>query len=491
MNDTNNATNGNDDALRNCTEVGSNPTLSASFPKENSESSIPDTVSTHKPEEICAEEMSKWPKKVKHRNKVLAKVYRPCQGRGSYRVVWYAAGGRQMKSFPTYAGKGGAKEYADALVKDIAKQSPAIMLTPAQATDALAAVERLNRYQEATGRKLSLLAAVSDYCDNAAKLRGHSLGEAISGFLRTAADVKRHDLSTAVEDFITSEEPRTKATNGDRAELNQKYHENRAAYLRRLAGTFPGYAACDLGKHDLDTFMSSKVLAASSAKTRNHHRAAITQFLAWCVRKDYLPGNHRLGEADKMRPEKTNTAETQCYTAKELRTLLETASGPLRAMIALGGLAGLRTEELIRLDWADVWRVKGHIEITAGKAKTRQRRLVEVNAALAAWLQPYREFKSGSLWEGSESAFHKAACALWETAGVTRKENALRHSFCSYAYVIHGENWTAQQAGNSPAMIHAHYKGLATKKEAEAWFAVKPAKPASNIVPMTQKGAAA
>ncbi len=25
-------------------------------------------------------------------------------------------------------------------------------------------------------------------------------------------------------------------------------------------------------------------------------------------------------------------------------------------------------------------------------------------------------------------------------------------------------------------MIHAHYKGLATKKEAKAWFAVKPAK---------------
>jgi len=29
------------------------------------------------------------------------------------------------------------------------------------------------------------------------------------------------------------------------------------------------------------------------------------------------------------------------------------------------------------------------------------------------------------------------------------------------------ENLTAQQAGNSPSMIHAHYKGLATKKEAE------------------------
>ena len=51
----------------------------------------------------------------------------------------------------------GAKEYAGALVKDIAKQSPAIMLTPAQATDALAAFERLMRFRETTGRQLSLL----------------------------------------------------------------------------------------------------------------------------------------------------------------------------------------------------------------------------------------------------------------------------------------------------------------------------------------------
>ena len=52
---------------------------------------------------------------------------------------------------------------------------------------------------------------------------------------------------------------------------------------------------------------------------------------------------------------------------------------------------------------------------------------------------------------------------------------------------MHGnENLTAQQAGNSPAMIHAHYKGLATKKEAEAWFAIKPAKTEKNVIPIAK-----
>ena len=138
---------------------------------------IPDTVSAQHSHEICAEEMSNWPQKIKHQNKVLAKVYRPCQGHGSYRVTWYAGGARQMKSFANYSGKGGAKEFAEALVKNLARQSPAVMLTPPQATDALDAIARLQRFRETTGRSRSLLAAASEYCDHAATLNGQTLRE--------------------------------------------------------------------------------------------------------------------------------------------------------------------------------------------------------------------------------------------------------------------------------------------------------------------------
>lgn len=98
-----------------------------------------------------------------------------------------------------------------------------------------------------------------------------------------------------------------------------------------------------------------------------------------------------------MRPERANTGETCFYTPRELAALLENADGSLCPLIAIGGLAGLRTAELLRLDWADVWRVPGHVEVTAVKAKTRQRRLVEICPALAAWLEPYRTHTTGQL----------------------------------------------------------------------------------------------
>jgi integrase len=460
------------------------------FPWKNDDSSVSDTNLTQNNLENGDADMAKWPKRVKHRNKVLAKVYRPCRGRNSYRVTWYASGKRQMKYFPTYAGKGGAKEFSEALVKELANNSQAVMLTSAQASDALAAIERLATFYQTTGRKVSLLASVSEYCEAAARVPGRTLTEVAEGFSRTVATVKRQDLKVAIEEFIAVEEPRTQNNNGQRAQLSPKYHYNRAIQLRRFSGTFPGYAVCDIGKHDLDSFFASKLIAEFSPKSRNHHRAALAQFFSWCVRKDYLSVGHRLNEADALRPEHANTAEVEFYTPKEFRALLETADGPMRAMMAIGGLAGLRTAELLRLDWADVWRVRGHVEVTAGKSKTRQRRLVEIRPALAAWLAEFRTFKTGKLCTLHEITFQQHFVELCKEAGVTRKVNGLRHAFCTYHFASHGnENLTAQQAGNSPTMIHAHYKGLATKKEAETWFAVKPPKTLHNVIPMTKKKA--
>ena len=50
----------------------------------------------------------------------------------------------------------------------------------------------------------------------------------------------------------------------------------------------------------------------------------------------------------------------------------------------------------------------------------------------------------------------------------------LRHSYCSYLYTqTSDEGYVSRQAGTSPAIIHQHYKALATEAEAEAYFAVR------------------
>ncbi|HZV33146.1 MAG TPA: site-specific integrase [Verrucomicrobiae bacterium] len=406
---------------------------------------------------------------IRHRQ-FKAKIYGKSDGYDFYRLAYYTAGKRHVRSFAKY---GEAKKEAERILRDLADGSQAAALTGPQSRDAIAALQRLEEHRQATGKRVSLLEVVSEYIGVLSKIpAGHTMEEVVDGFKRSVATVQRRDIHEAIEEFIQARAPLSKSTNGQRAQVSGKYAYNRELQLHRIAAAFPGTAVCDLTKEHLETFMGS--LGEFSAKSRNHYRAAIRQFLQWAVRKDYLPVTHRLNEADQMRPERANTSEVAFYTPIELASLLEKAQGAMQPLIAIGGLAGLRTAELLRLEWADVWRVRGHIEISAGKSKTRSRRLVEICPALAKWLQSFRN-SEGQLWTLHEITFQEQFRDLCELAKVKRKPNGLRHSFCTYHFAAHAnENLTAAQAGNSPAMIHGHYKGLATKKDAQKWFAVKP-----------------
>ena len=422
----------------------------------------------------------RFPKTIKHR-RFEATIYGKTAKYPYYRVSYYTAGKRHIRNFKTFSE---AKTEAERIVRDLADGSQAAALSADQSRDALTALEMLEAYRRASGRRITLSGAVSVFVETSTKLGERTISEATDGFLKTVATVTRKDIGEAVTDFLQPDEARTKADNGQRAQLSAKYAYNRQIQLRKFANTFPGTAVCDLTKGHLDRFIASlgelktksrNRRKAVSAKSRNHYRAAVRQFLSWAVRKDYLPVTHRLAEADGLRPEHANKSETAFYTPDELKALLANADDTMRPLIAIGSLAGLRTAELLRLDWADVWHVSEHIEITAGKSKTRQRRLVEIGDSLAAWLESYRTVTSGKLWVGHEISFQRELGALCEKAMVARKHNGLRHSFCSFHLALHAnEGLTAALAGNSPTMIHAHYKGLATKADAEKWFQTAP-----------------
>ena len=275
-----------------------------------------------------------------------------------------------------------------------------------------------------------------------------------------------------MEEFITSRRHKSESQNGKRAQLSASYATHVNSWLRHFAGTFPGTRVSDLAKEHLNAYFGAQ--KDNGSKNRNDRRAALKMFLTWAARQDYLPGNHRLFEADGMARELVEAGDTDFFRPAELQKLLDNADADLRPVIAIAGLAGLRGEEIMRLEWADVWRAAGHIEVSARNAKTRQRRLVEICPALAAWLEPCRKH-SGKVFPPGVHVYQRGFLKLRKSLKIPDRNNGLRHGFCTYHFALHqNENATAAQAGNSPAMIHSHYKGLATKADAENWFAVKP-----------------
>ena len=423
----------------------------------------------------------KWPKKVKHRKQVLAKIYRPCEGRDSYRVAWKVGGKRMMKSFRTYGGRGGALEYAEGLVPDLAKGSQATRLTPGQANDALAALERLDAFYKSTGRRVSLLAVASEWAEVSDKLGTHTPNEAAEGFLSTVVSVKRMDILEAAEQFIAARKPKTVAKEGKRPQLSAGYAYNVAMWLMEFAKTFPGNAVCDLTRKHLDLYFGKH--SEVSPKTRNERRNVVRMFLKWGVRQDYLRADNRLLESDAMTREVYEPEEIGFYSPTELSAMLEKTHARLRPVVALIALGGVRLQEAVRLTWEDVFKVEGHVEISSAKSKTRSRRLVTIGPALAGWLEPYRNH-SGLIWTECLDKFHSDFNELRGSLKIPAKRNGLRHGFCTFHYALHSdEGLTAKEAGNSPAMVHGSYKGLATKKDGEAWFAVAPEQP-GNVIPL-------
>jgi integrase len=458
---------------------GSSPLARTTFTEQIEGFSDSDTVLTQETAEIESANV-KFPKRIKHRGQVLAMIYGKSKGRNSYRVGWYVAGKRQMASFKTYSL---AKRHADGLVKDLAKGSQVTALHPAQARDALSALERLGDFYRATGRHVSLLAGISEFTEAATRLNGRSLGEAVEGFLQTVVSVRRKDVSEAVEQFLGERKHKAEAKDGKRSQLSASYEKHVSGWLRGFAITFPATAICDLTKDHLNLYFNP--LTEVGTKNRNDQRAVVKMFLSWAVRQDYLAVNHRLIESSGMTRETVETADTEFFRPAELKKLLDEASADLCPALAIAGLAGLRGEEIMRLDWTDVWRVEGHIEITARQAKTRQRRLVEICPALAAWLKPRRQ-ATGKVFPGGVHVFQRRFSDLRDTLKIPARRNGLRHAFCTYHFALHSnENLTAAQAGNSPAMIHAHYKGLATKAEATKWFTVRPARAAKSVILLT------
>jgi integrase len=423
----------------------------------------------------------RFPKRIRHRGQVLATIYGKSASYPAYRLAWRVAGKRRMERFQTYSE---VKRRADALVKELAQGSQVTALSAKEATAALSIRDALEAFRRDTGRRFTALEAVTGFLDAMKQLPpGCGLTESVRVYARTIAALKPKLISEAVEEFLAVRKPKAQAANGKRSQLSPCYASHVECWLREFAGTFPGHRLGDLNRDFLVRYMAAH--AALGTKSRNDRRAAVGMFLRWSVRQDYLSPTHRLIEADAMQKEQLDAAATDFYRPAELRGLLESAEGPVRAIIALQGLAGLRLEEALRLTWENVFGIPGHIEITAQNAKTRRRRLIDICPALAAWLEPFRAME-GKVWNQPTgvNGYVRAFVRLRGPLKIPSRRNGMRHGFCTYHFALNSnENLTAAQAGNSPAMIHQHYKGLATKSEAEKWFAVQPGR-AANIIPL-------
>jgi integrase len=307
---------------------------------------------------------------------------------------------------------------------------------------------------------------------------GHgSLLAAVEFYGRNYRDpLKRISALDAVNKFIAEKES---------AKRRERYIKDLRQELGYLTSRFGKTAVHEIQKDDLVEVID---MPGRGAERQNNIRKDYRTFFNWCVANGYAQSN----PAELVAQKTIERGEIVTLPISQVRDLMTQAAaykgGKLVPYVALGTFCAIRPDELARLSWDQIDLREMHVMITASVAKKRGRRIVDIPENCLAWLRSHAKKKTpikGANWRNDFDAL-KAMIGFGSPTEVEKKSNhprklapwpqdVLRHTGISCHYRLNeDEAKTASWAGNSPDMVHAHYRALVSAKDAKAFFEIRP-----------------
>lgn len=270
-----------------------------------------------------------------------------------------------------------------------------------------------------------------------------------------AVEEKGTKVADAVEQFL----PRL----GDRS---KSHRGNAERVLHAIAAKHGDLDIAALSPLLLDTWLRRR----TNENTRARDFRYLRLFCNWAYRMELIEKN------PVVRLESPRSTPSRGILTPEQMADLLAQEMPdwLRAHLVLGGFAGLRTEEMLRMDWGAVDVAEGEIHVAPGVQKDsggwRER--------YVAFTEPLRRLLvvgTGAVLPVNKTAFFKARRELAEKVGWAGwPKNCLRHSFASYHLAECGNAaQTAHQMGHtSSAMVYRTYARAVRKAQAARWWGI-------------------
>ena len=341
----------------------------------------------------------------------------------------------------------------------------------------------------------------NEFADMLPKLRerGISLREAVefalprirpSGGDRTITEVIAEIKSEKLEMF----------RNGTLRENSEKAFRLRS---QKVEDAFGASLVRDLTLEEAKDWIASLDLAP---RTKKNELNCLSEILLHSVARKYVSENvlDGLTRSDRSRLYGVDEdREPEILTPKEADRLIRAAQKhknlDLMGAVTLGLFCGIRTEEIKKLKWKDIHLDEGFVTIGRDIAKKRSIRNVTLCDNGLKWLSLCPD-KTGFVTRSDffcdyDRRFNKLLRHAKFTKKIEEdgktiervawKKNAMRHSFGTYHFALHGDSIkTSNELGHKQGdgVLFAHYRALATKKQAEKYFGIVPPANANKVV---------
>ena len=255
--------------------------------------------------------------------------------------------------------------------------------------------------------------------------------------------------------------------------VSKSHFHDLKSRLKYFCADFGSQNAATVSTREVDGWLRGLDLAPQG---RNNYRSALRSLFNFAIKRNYATTN----PAANTEKAKVVGGAPGILTVAQTVALLNACENDTLPFVAISLFAGLRAAEMEKLDWSEVDLKGGHIEVTAKKAKTSRRRLIQISKNLAAWIRPLAKIAGSVVPVGLRKKFDAVKIA----AGLPEwPPNAMRHSFASYRLAqCHDAARVSLEMGNSPAMVFAHYRELVRPKDAKRFWSIMPSEKAGKIV---------
>jgi integrase len=318
-------------------------------------------------------------------------------------------------------------------------------------------------------------------------------GISISEAVQFAIKGLRPEGRTKTLREVVAELTASKAQRRERGDLRERSEQDFRHRGEKFACGFEGRLIAEITGDEIKAWLNDLKICPRS---NQNYLAAIGEVFKFATQKRYVafsPLDH-LTDVDRKElcGRGSEAKEPSILTPDDAERLLKAAlDNPdldLLGAVTLGLFCGLRTEEIKRLDWKAVRLAESSPSVIIGAkiAKKRRFRHVDIPPVALPWLalvpsregQVTRNDHPHDYQKRFRKLFALAKFDHWDT-------NAMRHSFGSYHYALHGNPLeTSRLLGHkaSDQVLFDHYRALATKTAAEAYFSIRPPASGAKIV---------